>query len=418
MSAWMLYGAAGYTGSLIAQHAHVRGHRPLLAGRSEPALAALAGRLDLLRRTVSLADPAALRAALAGVDLVLNAAGPFVHTAAPLAAACLDAGVHYLDIGNELQVFAALYDLDERARRAGVAVIPGTGFGVVATNCLAGYVSDAVGGAQALEVAARAATAQPGPGIAASVRENLPYGGWTRRTGRLHPQPLGSGITTVAFPDGPCQVMPFPTGDLEAAFLATGAPDITAYSPVPADLVPAPAGPHAPAGTGAPAGRSFGWARATGPDGAVAQAVLETGESYAFTAAASIRAVEETLTRSPRGALSPATAFGSDFALTIPDTTRIDAHHLRGSTAGLERRSASGQAPAQHQDPHELRQSHTCRPPGPRAAGSILHRAGHSRHDASPCRQRRTAGGPHARYATAVRGKPPSPRVASGKVVY
>jgi short subunit dehydrogenase-like uncharacterized protein len=68
--------------------------------------------------------------------------------------------------------------------------------------------------------------------------------------------------------------------------------------------------------------RSFGWARATGPDGATAEAVLQTGESYAFTAAASIRAVEETLARSPRGALSPAMAFGTDFTLTIPGTTR------------------------------------------------------------------------------------------------
>jgi short subunit dehydrogenase-like uncharacterized protein len=318
MSTWMLFGAAGYTGTLIAEHALLSGHRPLLAGRSGSALAALAGRLDLPHRTVSLDDPAALSAALAEVDLVLNAAGPFLHTAAPLAEACLAAGVHYLDIGNELQVFAALYELDQRARQAGVAVIPGVGFGVVATNCLARYVSDAVGGAQVLEVAARAATAQPGPGIAASVRENLPYGGWTRRTGRLYPQPLGSGITTVTLPGGPCRVMPFPTGDLEAAFQATGAPSITAYSPVPGD----PAA--APAGNGPAAWRSFGWARATGPDGAIAQAVLQTGESYAFTAAASIRAVAETLTRSPRGALSPATAFGSSFALTIPDTTRID----------------------------------------------------------------------------------------------
>ncbi len=154
-------------------------------------------------RVLVLDDPTVLRSALAEVDLVLNAAGPFLHTAAPLAAACLDAGAHYLDIGNELRVFRTLYDLDQRARRAGVAVIPGTGFGVVATNCLARYVSDAVGGAQSLEVAARAATAQPGPGIAASVRENLPYGGWIRRTGSLHPQPLGSGITTITLPDGP-----------------------------------------------------------------------------------------------------------------------------------------------------------------------------------------------------------------------
>jgi short subunit dehydrogenase-like uncharacterized protein len=318
---WMLYGAAGYTGTLIAHHAHQRGHRPLLAGRSAPGVAALGERLDLPHQAVALDDPAALSAALAGVDLVLNAAGPFLRTAAPLAEACLAAGVHYLDIGNELQVFRALYGLDQRAQRAGVAIIPGTGFGVVATNCLARYVSDAVGGAQHLEVAARAAVSQQGPGMARSVQENLPYGGWIRRTGRLHPQPLGSGITVIDFPDGPCRVMPFPTGDLEAAFQVTGAPDITAYSPAPAD--PGTDDRHASPSSGPGEHRSFGWARATGPDGATAQAVLQTGESYLFTAGASIRAVEETLTRSPRGAFSPAAAFGSDFALTVPDTTRI-----------------------------------------------------------------------------------------------
>jgi short subunit dehydrogenase-like uncharacterized protein len=99
---WMLYGAAGYTGALIAQHAHDHGHRPVLAGRSAPAVAMLAEQLGQQHRAVALDDPAALTAALAGVRLVLNAAGPFLHTAAPLAEACLAAGVHYLDIGNEL----------------------------------------------------------------------------------------------------------------------------------------------------------------------------------------------------------------------------------------------------------------------------------------------------------------------------
>jgi short subunit dehydrogenase-like uncharacterized protein len=320
---WMLYGAAGPTGALIAQHAHQRGHRPLLAGRSASAVTALAEHLGLPYRAVALDDPAALTAALAGVDLVLNAAGPFLHTAAPLAEACLAAGVHYLDIGNELQVFRALYDLDQRAQSAGVAIIPGAGFGVVATNCLARYVSDAVGGAEQLEVATRAASAQPGPGGAASMRENLPYGGWIRQAGHLHPHPLGSGATTITFPSGPCRIRPVPTGDLEAAFQATSAPDIIAYS---AELDPAAADPRAsdPQAAGPRAYRSFGWARAAGPDGATAQAWLQTGEAYAFTAAASIRAVEETLTRCLRGAFSPAAAFGADFALTIPDTTRID----------------------------------------------------------------------------------------------
>jgi short subunit dehydrogenase-like uncharacterized protein len=315
---WMLYGAAGYTGALIAQQAQEHGHRPLLVGRSAPAITALAEKLDLPYRALALDDPAALSAALADVDLVLNVAGPFLHTAAPLADACLNAGVHYIDIGNELQVFCALYDLHERAEQAEVAIIPGVGFGVVATNCLARYVSEAVGGAQHLEVATRAATAQAGPGVVATRRENLPYGGWARQEGQLHPLPLGSGTKTVDFPDGPCRLMPVPTGDLEAAFQATGAPNIIGYTAVPD---PEASGPEAPRPQ---TYRSFGWARATGADGTAAQAWLQTGESYAFTAASSIRAVEEALTRSPHGAFSPAAAFGADFALTVEGTARTD----------------------------------------------------------------------------------------------
>jgi short subunit dehydrogenase-like uncharacterized protein len=319
--AWILYGAAGYTGTLIAQHALDQGHRPILAGRNAPALSALAGKLDLEYRVLSVDEPTSLSAALADVDLLLNAAGPFLHTATPISEACLDAGVHYLDISNELQVFCALYDLSSRAEQAGLAIIPGVGFGVVATNFLARYVSDAVGGATHLEVGNRAATAEAGPGVAATRQESLPFGGWVRRSGALEPLALGSGITTISLPDGPCAIMPLPTGDLEAAFHATGAPNITAYA-----AVPAAADPQASAGHGieAPAHRSFGWARATGSDGVTAEASLETGESYAFTAAASIRAVEETLRRPLRGAFSPAAAFGADFVLTIDDTTRTD----------------------------------------------------------------------------------------------
>jgi short subunit dehydrogenase-like uncharacterized protein len=58
---WMLYGAAGHTGALIAQHACERGHRPVLAGRTAPAITALASRLDLPHRALALDDPASLR---------------------------------------------------------------------------------------------------------------------------------------------------------------------------------------------------------------------------------------------------------------------------------------------------------------------------------------------------------------------
>jgi short subunit dehydrogenase-like uncharacterized protein len=316
---WMLYGATGHTGGLIARHAIDRGHRPVLAGRNAAALDALSRDVELPNRPLSFDDPRTVRDALRDVDLVLNTAGPFVHTAAPLAEACLDAGVHYLDIGNELQVYLALYAHDERARRAGVTVMPGVGFGVVATNFLAARVSTAVGGAERLEVASRIAAAEPGPGAAASMRENLPYGGWIREGGRLVRRELFSGAVTIDFLDGPGEAVPVPTGDLEAAFRATGAPDIVAYAAKP----PAP-GAAARSDYGSRTDRSFGWARAVGPDGATAEAVLEAGDSYAFTAAASVRAVEETLARSRGGAFSPAEAFGPDFPSTIEGTTIRD----------------------------------------------------------------------------------------------
>lgn len=316
---WMLYGATGHTGTLIAKHAHERGHRPLLAGRNEAPLGALAEALGLPHRAIALEEPAALRAALADVDLVLNAAGPFVRTAASLAKACIDAGSHYVDIGNELQVFLSLYALHGRAEEAKVAIVPGVGFGVIATNCLARYVSEKVGGAERLEVASKAAIAQQGPGAAATRRENLPYGGWVRKSGQLQANPLGAGMTTLPMPDGDCRVMPVPTGDLEAAFHATHAPDIIAYA-----AVPDPAAPS-PLATGTRAYQSFGWARATAANGLSAQAWLETGDSYEFTVAACVRAAEDTLRAAPKGAVSPAVAFGADFPLALPGTSRVDA---------------------------------------------------------------------------------------------
>jgi short subunit dehydrogenase-like uncharacterized protein len=315
---WMLYGAAGHTGSLIAQRACEVGHRPLLAGRSEPALKALAQRLDLPYRVIGLEDPVTLSEALSDVDLVLNAAGPFLHTAAPLAEACLNSGTNYLDISNELQVFRTLYDMNQRAEQAAITVIPGVGFGVVATNCLARSVSDAVGGAETLEVVARVASAQPGPGVAATRELNIPFGGWIRQGGQLVPQEIGLGITTLTFPDGEFPIMPVPTGDLEAGFQATGALNVVAYTA----LVDPPDAPDSNP-EGSKAYRSFGWARATGPDGTSVEALLETGESYRFTAMTSVRAVEETLDRTLGGSFSPASAFGADFALTIQDTIRI-----------------------------------------------------------------------------------------------
>jgi hypothetical protein len=141
-------------------------------------------------------------------------------------------------------------------------------------------------------------------------------------------QELFSGITTLEFPDGPCEAMPVPTGDLEAAFRTTRASNVTAYAV-------SPPVPNASASEAEIAGaripRSFGWARATSSAGSTVTALLQTGDSYSFTPAASLRAVEETLKGSHSGALSPASAFGTDFVLTIQDTASIDLVEMKSS---------------------------------------------------------------------------------------
>jgi short subunit dehydrogenase-like uncharacterized protein len=278
----------------------------------------LAHRLDLPYLVLALDESVTLREALSDVGLVLNAAGPFLHTAAPMAEACLNSGTHYLDISNELQVFRTLYDLNPQAEQAAITVMPGVGFGVVATNCLARSVSDAVGGAETLEVAARVASAEPGPGVVATRAENIPFGGWIRQAGQLRAQELGLGISTLSFPDGDYPIMPVPTGDLEAAFQATGAANIIAYSA----LVELPDMAETPSSQSY---RSFGWARAIGVDGTSSEAWLETGESYHYTAMIAVRSVEETLDRTLGGAFSPAAAFGSEFAFSAEGTSRLTA---------------------------------------------------------------------------------------------
>ena len=130
MSDWLIYGANGYTGTLIAQEAVSRGLRPVLAGRSQ-AVAEMATRLGLPHRVLGLDDAAAVREGLAGMTAVLHCAGPFAHTYRAVADACLAGHVHYLDVTGETGVFEGLAALDAAARAATVMLLPGVGFDVV-----------------------------------------------------------------------------------------------------------------------------------------------------------------------------------------------------------------------------------------------------------------------------------------------
>src|ERR1700682_2360478 len=138
MSNWLIYGANGYTGKLIAREAFRRGHRPLLAGRSAGRIAPLARELGCESRTFAL-DRAG--DALDGIGLVLHCAGPFIRTSAQMIEACLRSGSHYLDITGEIPVFESIMKRNADAIARGVTLLPGVGFDVVPTDCLAAMLA-------------------------------------------------------------------------------------------------------------------------------------------------------------------------------------------------------------------------------------------------------------------------------------
>ena len=86
---------------------------------------------------VDVGDPETLDPVIAGVDVVLNTVGPFTRLAEPVIAACLRARTAYVDLANELAAVQSLLGRDAEARRQGVALVTGAGFGVVATETLA-----------------------------------------------------------------------------------------------------------------------------------------------------------------------------------------------------------------------------------------------------------------------------------------
>ena len=134
---WMIYGASGYTGKLIAHLAKERGLTPVLAGRSASSIDPLAKELGFSQRIFDLSDPATVKKNLEGMKVVLHCAGPFSKTYKMMAEGCISAGAHYLDITGEIPVFEGLRHLSERAKKAKVALIPGVGFDVVPSDALA-----------------------------------------------------------------------------------------------------------------------------------------------------------------------------------------------------------------------------------------------------------------------------------------
>ncbi|HEY2622249.1 MAG TPA: NAD(P)H-binding protein [Dyella sp.] len=119
-----VYGATGHTGKFVIAELLRRGLAVVAVGRDISRMPA-----DVTARLAGIDDAAALDRAFAGCSVVINCAGPFLDTVAPIVEAALRAGSAYLDVTAEQASALSTFErYDRRARDTGVAVIPAAGF--------------------------------------------------------------------------------------------------------------------------------------------------------------------------------------------------------------------------------------------------------------------------------------------------
>ena len=344
----LFYGSNGYTGQLIVDRALERGLRPVLAGRNAEAIERQAASLGLEHRVFPLDNPSAVHAGLAGIEVVMHCAGPFARTSQPMADACLRSGAHYLDITGEIAVFEALAARDAEAKARGVMLLPGVGFDVVPSDCLAAHLARRLPTATRLALGFQA-LGGVSRGTATTMIESGGQGGMVRRGGVLTAVPVAWKTRRIDFGAGPRLATTIPWGDVATAFYSTGIGDVEVYVAVPAAtrramiasrhvgwlLRTAPIRafllravrrrPPGPDSTARARGVSRLWGEAVDDNGLRVVSRLTGPEGYTLTALTAVAAVDRVLAGGARpGFQTPSLAFGADFVMQIAGVVRED----------------------------------------------------------------------------------------------
>lgn len=343
---FLIYGANGYTGELITRLSVERGMKPILAGRNEGAVAELAKRHGLEHRSFSLEERDKIDIVLHEVEMVLHCAGPFSITSRPMVEACLRNRKHYTDITGEISVFESCAARDARAKEAGIMIMPGVGFDVVPSDCLALHLKNRLPDATHLTLAWYG-MGRISHGTQATMTMNVGRGGAVRKEGKITPVPPAWKTREVNFGEVTKTAVTIPWGDVSTAFHSTGIPNIEVYSVVPPQAVKMmklsrylgwllAAGPvqkylqgKIPAGGPSDDEREKGktllWGEARNAAGDRVEARQQGPEGYTTTALAALNITEKILSGNFKpGFQTPAKAYGADLILEIAGAERQD----------------------------------------------------------------------------------------------
>lgn len=348
-SGFIIYGCYGYTGQLICHLAVAKGLKPVIAGRNEVRVKELAQKLGLDYRVFDAEDIESVKEQIKDFKILLNCAGPFVHTAPLMAQACLKTQTHYLDITGEYQVFEHMFSLDKEAIEAKVMLMSGVGFDVVPTDCLSLYLKESLAGATSLELALYTQGGKLSHGTAITVTENLGEPTKIRKAGKLISVPNGQITKEITIEGKTLTGVAISWGDISTAYRTTRIPDITVFNILPEKLIRSmrmsnyigfllrtrlvknylidrirkrPAGPDENQRKQA---TTVVWGKVKNAMGGQREAVLSLPEGYTLTAETAVEIVKRILAKEPTyGARTPAKEFGKDFIMQFEGVSRKD----------------------------------------------------------------------------------------------
>jgi len=346
MKTFLIYGANGYTGELITRFAVERGMKPILAGRNAEKIESLAKQYDMPFRVFGLDDKEKLDAELREVEFVLHCAGPFSLTSKTMVEACLRNKKHYLDITGEIAVFEAMARLDKKANEAGIMIMPGVGFDVVPSDCLAKHLKDTLPGATNLTLAFYG-MGRISHGTQATMTMNVGKGGAIRKNGEITSVPAAYKTREIDFGEVKKTGVTIPWGDVSTAFYSTGIPNIEVYTVMPASnlkmlklsryigwlLATKPAQNYLQKQipTGGPndkeraQGKTYLWGEVTDEKGNKVESRLQGMEGYTMTALTALKIAEKILDGNfCTGFQTPAKCYGADLILEIEGVERAD----------------------------------------------------------------------------------------------
>ncbi len=345
----LIYGANGYTGELIARFARDFSIEPILAGRTETTIVQVAQRYNLPYHIFSLDDKASLLHALKHVAVVIHAAGPFHYTAKQMVEACIETGTHYLDINGDISVFEFIKRYDAKAKAAQVMLLPGSGFDVVPTDCIAYALKEQVPDATHLEIAF---LPRGGGGVSHGTAKTMAgkagEGGCVRENGAITRKPLGHKGKWINISGKRLFAMSIPWGDIATAHVSTGIPNIITFTGMKPsvyrilkfqflfnwllrttwmrDIIQnkinnRPAGPTDAQRSN---GKTYVWAQVRNAQGETKATAIQTSDGYTVTYEACLIIAKKILNGVFKtGYQTPASAYGKELVFELSGTKQL-----------------------------------------------------------------------------------------------